>query len=237
MILLVMFLLIVLVACDNDSANSVNVGELQKESQTIELGSTEKATVTLEMGAGELRVKGGSAELVDADFTYNVALWKPIVTSSNGSVKITTPENTTINSISAKNLDEMRNEWNIRLNDSVALDLAISLGAGSSTLNLAGLNLRSAAIETGAGETVLDLSGDWQHDATIEMDAGVGELRIIVPSDVGVSAEITKGLGTISADGFTKDGDTYTNSAHGSAAVTLTLNIDAGIGEITLETK
>ena len=45
----------------------------------------------------------------------------------------------------------------------------------------------------------------------------------------------TAGLGSVNANGLTKDGDTYINSAYGKSAVTLNITISAGIGEVNLE--
>jgi hypothetical protein len=53
--------------------SGVRVGELQTESQTVELGGATSVRVEIDMGAGELDVTGGAAELLEADFAYNVA--------------------------------------------------------------------------------------------------------------------------------------------------------------------
>ncbi len=53
------------------------VGQLQRESQAVDLENAQCARAELRMGAGELNLTGGAEALMEADFTYNVADWKP----------------------------------------------------------------------------------------------------------------------------------------------------------------
>ncbi len=41
-------------------------------------------------------------------------------------------------------------------------------------------------------------------------------------------------LGSVSASGFTKDGDRYRNAAYGVSAVTLSIDLDVGVGSVTI---
>src|SRR5258706_15605818 len=58
-------------------------GPVEHESRSVELDQAELARVNLKMSAGTLKVKGGSSKLMEADFTYNVASWKPEVRYRN----------------------------------------------------------------------------------------------------------------------------------------------------------
>src|SRR3954452_12405636 len=55
-------------------------GNLRTESESIELGAAKSAQVEIKIGVGELRVNGGAKKLLEADFLYNIARWKPEVT-------------------------------------------------------------------------------------------------------------------------------------------------------------
>ena len=55
----------------------VRVGELREDVQTVQLGEAEVVKVELRMGAGELRLHGGTGELMKGYFEYNVDRWKP----------------------------------------------------------------------------------------------------------------------------------------------------------------
>ena len=55
----------------------VHLGPPVHETKVLELDKSELTRVELKMGAGELRVNGGTPKLMEGDFTYNVAGWKP----------------------------------------------------------------------------------------------------------------------------------------------------------------
>jgi hypothetical protein len=57
----------------------VRVGDLQTESRSVALEGADSVRVEIDMGAGELDLGGGAAELLEADFSYNVAELKPEV--------------------------------------------------------------------------------------------------------------------------------------------------------------
>lgn len=232
------------------------VGDLQTESHTVEAAGAESAVVEINMGAGELEVNGGAAELFAGDFTYNIDSWKPTVDYgvNDGSGRLTVSQQGTLDGLPFGN--NIRNEWNLRLNDEMPLEIVVRFGAGEGRLNLASLNLTSLNIEGGAGtadivlggspleslnissgvgETTLDLTGEWENDLNATITGGVGELTLRLPTDVGVRIETQTGLGDVVADGFSQNGDVYTNNVYGESAVTLNISVTGGVGEITLE--
>ena len=87
----------------------------------------------LKMGAGELKVEGGSAKLMEADFTYNIPSWKPVVrydsSSFRGQLTIEQPRGSHGGS-------HMTYKWDIRLNDKIPLDIVTHLGAGEARMAL-----------------------------------------------------------------------------------------------------
>src|SRR5436309_970233 len=69
------------------NVNVQHSGPTEHESASVDLDKAELIKVTLNMGAGELIVNGGSSKLMDADFTYNVPEWKPLVKYNNTGVR------------------------------------------------------------------------------------------------------------------------------------------------------
>jgi hypothetical protein len=61
------------------ACQSQAVGEMQRDSQKIQPKNAQSVGAHLKMGAGELNVTGGADALMEADFSYNVADWKPDV--------------------------------------------------------------------------------------------------------------------------------------------------------------
>lgn len=208
------------------------VGETRTMSKTIPLGQQKSVDVEIKMGAGELRVASGSSDLMNADFTYNVDVWKPEVrydaSGDRGTLSIEQPSG------EHNYRGRTRYDWDIRLNNRVPLAMNIKLGAGKANLNLAGLNLNHLSLKMGAGKADIDLDGAWQHDLSASIQGGVGKLTLHLPSDVGVRARVQGGLGAIHANAFSKKGDTYTNSAYGNSKVSLNIDIQGGMGEVNL---
>jgi len=230
---IVLFAALLLTGC----ASEVRVGELQTETQSVELGDAESVRVEIEMGAGDLEVTGGAEKLLEADFTYNVARLKPQVDYSDGTLVVQHPDANGLRLPDLQDLTGFRNEWSLRLNNDVPMDLSVDMGAGISDLQLADLSLTSLDVSLGAGNSTIDLSGGWASDLDATIDAGAGDITVRLPSEIGVRVEVEAGLGTIDAPGLKQDGDIYTNSAYGVSDVTLHVHIEAGIGRINLEVE
>lgn len=236
---------------------TVDVGPLQTKSQTVEAASAESARAEIKLGAGELAIRGGASELLEADFTYNVERWAPeidyMVSGSRGELVIRQPS---LNREFPLGLDDVRYEWDLQFSNEIPLELVVNMGAGEGNLDLANLNLQSVDFEGGAGDVEIDLSGSpvenlgisigagnlyldlsglWAQDLHADINGGVGSASLRLPSDAGVRVEVHGGLGDVNASGLNKDGNVYTNSAYGKAKVTLDIEIDGGVGSIDLK--
>ena len=212
---------------------TTQTGDVQQTAETIELQDAESVEVNLRMGAGELTVDSGSEALADADFTFNVAEWEPmidyVVGGEEGELWIEQPE------VKNLGLESYRYAWDLRFNETVPMQMDIALGAGPSRIDVSDLSVTRLDLRMGAGETRLDLSGAREEDLAVTLRGGVGLATVILPADIGVRAEIRGGLGAIDTEGLTKDGDAYVNEAYGASDVTVTLDVEAGVGEIKLQ--
>jgi hypothetical protein len=250
-----MFLLamvaVLLAAC----SGGARVGELRTESETVELGDAASVRVELDMGAGELDVAGGAAELLEADFTYNVAELKPEVDYSGDMLTVRTPDVATgISSI--RDVADYRYEWDLRLNDGVPMELEVNVGAGRTDLKLGSLSLTRLDVAGGAGEVLVDLSGSasltrldiaggagdltvdltgaWQNDLEASIAGGLGKRILILPRDTGVRVKVELGVGSVDAAGLTREDEYYTNDAYGQSEATLDVELAGGVGGIEL---
>jgi hypothetical protein len=224
-------LLLAICGC-NMRGDRVSTSETRRDSKTVALGAAQSARVELNMKAGELKVEGGAAQLLDADFTYNVPEWKPEVTYdvSGGVGRLEVEQHG-----SGASGNDTRNSWDVRLNNKAPMELTVNMGAGRATLTLGGLALGRLELNMGAGETTVDLTGDWKKDLSASIHGGVGRATIRLPRDVGVHVIAQGGLGAINASGFQKQGDAYVNDAYGKSPVTLKIEVEGGVGEINLE--
>lgn len=208
-------------------------GPTEHETRSIDLDKAEMVRVELKMGAGELKVNGGSPKLMDADFTYNIPSWKPELrysfTGVRGDLTIEQP------GMNAAHTGKTKYVWDLRFNNDVPLDLMVHLGAGEGEMNLSSISLRSVDIEMGAGQLKLDLRGHPKRDYDVRMRGGVGEATIYLPKDVGISADVKGGIGSIDVQGLHKDDSGhYVNDAWEKAKVKIHLDVRGGVGEIKL---
>ena len=211
----------------------LRVGELQTESQTVELGDAESVRAEIEFTAGTLDISGGADALLEADFTYNVAKLKPEVEYSDGTLVVQQPDVRGYRTL--QDIKDFRNEWDLKFNDEVPMDLRVNMGAGTGNLQLSGMSLTGLDVTLGAGKSTVDLSGDWARDLDATFDSGAAVITLRLPKDVGVRVEVEEGPTAVNAPGLTKDGNVYTNDAYGVSDVTLQIKMQTGIGQINLE--
>jgi len=230
--LLVAFVLLGALLLASCSSDDVRVGELQTESKTVELGDAGSVRVKIVLGAGDLAVTGGAEKLLEADFTYNVAKLKPEVEFTDGTLVVQHPDVRGYRTL--QDIKDFRNEWDLRLNNDVPMNLSLEMGAGTSDLQLAGLSLTGLDVTLGAGKSTVDLSGNWARDLDVTFDTGAANITVRLPKDVGVRVEVEAGLSRIEASGLKQNGYVYTNKAYGTSEVTLHINIMTGIGQINL---
>lgn len=114
--------------------NAPPAGPALHESKSIELDNCELVSVNLNMAAGDLLVDGGSAKLMDADFTYNLPAWRPQVRYTNTGVRgrLVIEQGGRAQGSGGK----AQHRWNLRMNQSVPLDFTVHFGAGEARLNL-----------------------------------------------------------------------------------------------------
>jgi hypothetical protein len=211
------------------------ITQLQTVSQSVPMGATQTTQLDAHLSAGVLRISGGASDLLQADFVYNVAEWKPEVTyntsGAQGTIAISQPGTSNL----IRTPDGSRNEWTLRLNDTAPLKLNINVGAGQSEIKLGGLNVSRLDLHTGAGETVVDLSGAWAHNLDANIDGGLGATTLRLPRDTGVRMIAQGGLGSVHQGSLRRDGDTYTSATYGKTPASLNLTVHVGVGEITVE--
>lgn len=241
---------------NNLSIETVRVGEVQNESQTVELGQADAVRADVKMGAGELKIDGGAESLLEADFTYNVAAWKPDVAYSveDGSGRLSIRQPNT-SQISLRG--DIRYKWDLTFNNDVPLDMRIECGAGTSDIDLGALDvtqldvkvgtgnvtidlggnesLTRLELDLGAGDVTVDLNSNWQKNVEADIQGGVGTITLRLPKDIGVRINATKAIGDIDASGLYHRGDYYANDAYDDGGPTIEINIQAGIGKINLE--
>ena len=208
--------------------------ETIRESRVIErqkAAHAEQIQVDLNMHAGELRLSGGAAELLEADFAYDNPAWKPEVRLDGASFRarlsVRQPGD-------QGTLDHFKNEWKLKLGNGLPLDLNLHCGAGENSLDLRQLTLRGVDVSLGAGQVDIQLGPNAQKDYQVRVQGGVGEATIHVPKEVGVIASAAGGIGSVETRGMTKEGGQWHNAAYGKSRATIRLDVKGGIGQINI---
>jgi hypothetical protein len=236
--------------------NRFRVGPLRTDSEGIALGSAQAVRADIAMSFGEIDIRGGARDLMEAMFTYNVDELEAVVDYQvSGSTGRITIEHRDTEGLPIGDYNDVRSEWTLSFNDDVPMDLSLSIGASKGHIDLRGLELESLNVEVGAGEGdlwlgdnplrsmdiemgagnyTIDMTGDWGDNLDAEITGGVGKLIVYLPSDVGVRVDVAMGIAAVEAEGLEKDGNTYTNAAFGDSDITLRIDIQGGVGDIRL---
>jgi hypothetical protein len=208
--------------------------ETRTETRTVDAGGAASADVSVRMGVGELRISGGAASLLEAEFTTNIRRWEPEVdyrvVGDRGKLQVRQKKGRSIF------FGNRRNDWDLRLG-TLPIDLDVKLGAGESRLDLRGVDLASLDVDMGVGELRLDLTGTRAKDLEVRIEGGIGSATVTLPRDIGIRVEVDGGIGSVNAHGLVKDGRRYVNEAFGKTAAAIRIKVDAGIGSIDLRTE
>jgi hypothetical protein len=115
--------------------------------------------------------------------------------------------------------------------------MRLTAGAGKTILTgLGNANIDQLNIIGGTGTVDLDFSGTLKRSAVVDVKSGAGEFNIRVPDAVGVRITfIGTPISSVTTTGFTEEVENvYYNDAYGEAALTLTIKITAGVGQVSL---
>jgi hypothetical protein len=85
------------------------------------------------------------------------------------------------------------------------------------------------------GNVTLDFSGEWERDADAVIKMGVGELKLVVPRDIGIRIERTSILVSLDAPGFEKVDRSYVSPNWDTADVQLEIVLEAAFGAVEVE--
>jgi hypothetical protein len=202
------------------------------ESQHIDLQGANSIDASIQSPAGSLTIDGGSSRALEADFSFAESYGSPVVdyhvASGIGQVNITQDHDSPHFGVS-------HNDWNVRFNNSIPLELKVDVGAGEGRLHLRDVPVTRLTLNMGAGRVMVDLSGDRKKDVDADIEGGVGEATIRLPRNVGVIAHAEGGIGGISAPDFRKEDSDYTNAAYGKTPATIRVKVEGGVGTIKLQ--
>lgn len=215
-------------ACDFGSAAT---GETRTETVSFDLDNSKSASVDIRMGAGELNLTSGTGKMMEGTFAFNVAEWRPVVdyraVDTVGTLSLR-------QSNTSSSFGNVVNNWDVKLNRDLPLELKANLGAGEAHLKLGELNLSRVELNIGAGAMEVDLRGEPKRGYSAQIRGGVGETVVYLPKDVAISATASKGIGAINVEGLEQRDGVWINPERVGAPVTVRLDVKGGVGEIRI---
>jgi predicted membrane protein len=199
----------------------------------IDKDKAKELQLDLNIGAGELNVSQGADEWVEGSIVYSNKKWEPVVSyERKGDKGIAVIEQDHDGIFNNVKIGEVNNTWNLKVNNQIPIDLQVNSGASETKLDLNGLKIKDLEVNAGVGDITIDLSGKWKESFDVSLDMGVGQSTIILPSDVGVKIDITKGIGDAELPGFISKGNgVYVNEAYADADVVIHVSTELGVGE------
>lgn len=214
----------------------VELVDLRTEEHTVDLEGADRVVIDIDMGIGKLTVNSGSSSLMDAEFSYNVEEWAPLVEyhvkDGRGFLTISQPD------AEGKSVpDDATNEWELSFSVGVPIELDVDMGIGEARMDVGDLTLTDLSVDHGVGDVTINLEGRDTGDLNASIDGGIGSIAVVVPTSVGVRVDADTGIGAFRTNGLFKRGDALVNSVYGETDSTIRLSVDAGIGEITVETS
>ena len=213
---------------------TVDMGPVETSTEQTDAGAAESVRAEIHMGAGELHIEGGATKLMNATFHYSEKVGRPTVrydvTGAHGRLLVESPKNSSSGG-------KTENTWDLQMDSGMPLDMTVEIGAGESNLDMSQLNLRSVEVNIGAGEMTLNMAGKYKRDVTVQINGGVGEARIRLPKDIGAEVTATGGIGSIDTKGLTKRDGKYYNDAYAEGKPAVHMEVQGGIGNITLSVE
>jgi hypothetical protein len=173
------------------------------------------------MGAGSFDLSGGAEKLVEGTIRYNIKNWDPKINRAADLLTITQGDQTNITGIPTSDLI---NEWNLKVNASLPMDLRINAGAYKGNLDMSGLRLRHLEITDGASQSKVFFNSPNRE----KMD--------LLSYKTGASSVELTGLANANFAAMTFDGGagSYTLDFAGTLMQPADVTVKTGISNITI---
>lgn len=185
---------------------------------TVGRQNAQSLALVLNYGAGELALHGGAAALVE-------------VASSREDVRVQNVTHTgTAASVTVSPTDETflvggERRWEVAVPSDIPVTLTVNVGAGTFTLDLRDVKLRSARISNGASQLVVRLPAP-AGDVPVTVSTGASTITFEFPPATAYRVRTTGGLNTVNG--------TEETSTYGAAADRYTVTVSAGMSTITI---
>ena len=127
--------------------------------------------------------------------------------------------------------EPMGERRNLTVNDS---RMYVDVNVGEIRLkHLGNAPFEKLIVDGGIGELTADFSGEINRKCWVKLDMEIGEIRVVLPRDVGVKLKVSRSpLSSLSVRGLHKSGRVYYSDNYGETEGELNIEISMGIGSV-----
>lgn len=212
---------------------------LAPESQTAisyDLGGAQQGDVQIDTSVGTLQL-GPSTDpgrLIEGEVALAAGERLREDSSHNGETAVYKLSSERPGGVVLPPFSRQRSIWDLRLNDSIPLQLRVSAGVGNSTLRLERLTLTALEMHTGVGTMTVTLPRQGHFSANI--DGGIGRVVVRIPAEMAARIQADTGLGGLDIDdSFQRTGENvYVSAGYENAQSRVDLTVSGGIGQIVV---
>jgi hypothetical protein len=208
----------------NLPSTQVKTGPTVTDTISVPLLADSQATaeISLEFGAGKLNLQPGAQNvLVEGTATYNVADFKPTVTTNGSNVSIE-QGNMDIKGIPSFNQDIV-NEWKLSLGNT-PINLAINAGAYEGTFELGGLSIQQLEVNDGAAKVEINFSNPNLIDmSSLKYNTGASDVSLKGLANTGAKELV-----------FRSGAGNYTLDFSGELRGNMDVTIESGVSQVTV---
>lgn len=214
-------------------------GDRTTEHITWPMDGVERAEVDLDVGVGNLELAGQSdmSDLLvaDLDLAPGADMSDEVAVSGDvarGRINSEWDFPSFLRNIPQIS-DREASTWDVQLNEQVRWALNVNCGVGDVKLDLS--DLRVSALELSSGIGSADVVMPQEGAVRAKVDRGIGDISVTIPPGAQARVKVDQGIGNVDiARRFEKRGDYYQTEGFSSAESFILLEIDGGIGTITV---
>jgi hypothetical protein len=198
--------------------------------------SVQHLAVNVDFGGGRLVIGGGTTKgnLVEGRFLHRG--YKPVIKSEQEGntlrVKFNQP-NRHGGHISIGGRD--RERWNLRLCDSVPVDLSIEAGGAMVRMDLTDVTVEKFTLSSGAADVDLVI-GARSPKVECNVDCGAASIDVTIPAGAGLRLTRSIAMSSLSTGGIEliEQGDYRETPDFDSKPVQITMSLEAGVSSLRI---
>jgi len=204
--------------------------ETEATTEIMTYSEIEKASVKLKFDAGKLTLDESTPLLYECISQYQYKEFEPFeefsLTEKEANILIYhSPV------IKRKISNNIKNEWQLKLNNNIIYDLSIKTGALNTDCNLSDFKVEKLFIDSGASNINLVLP---KYDSKIIIKTGVSNIDIAIPKNVGAIVNIDSGIAIKDLDDFIKRNGAYISHNYNESEFKVDIEIDCGVSRIDI---